>query len=121
VPLYSAVYVPFVSPGQSFTCFDGTETPGASVKSAAFMRGHGALGLGWTAPVTFSIDFSTSPTAVVLIQASNTNVDADFQTVKTSTDTQYDNYSDSTTAWKFYRAVLSTYSSGGMPVVTAQR
>jgi len=119
MPLYASVYVPFVCPGRQFTCFDGTETPGAAVKSAAFMRGRGPLDL--DGPTTFTIDFASAPTAVVLIQASNTNTDANFQTIWTSTSTQHDNYTDANTTWRFYRVVLSTYSAGGMPVVIARR
>lgn len=104
-------------PGDKITLFDGTETPGASVKSVAFSRAQTASGDNGT---TFFIQFGSAPTALVLIQSAFADVEADYQTVWSSTNTQQDAYTDVGRA-PFYRAVLSTYSAGGMPVVTATR
>ena len=67
---------------------------------------------------TFQIIFTASPTAVVEIQASNVNVDADYVTVYTSTNTQFDAYTDVGRS-AFYRARL--LSGSGTLSVIAQR
>lgn len=105
-------------PGDSLNIFDGTETPAAALTSLQFSRGQSPSAS--DQGTTFQIIFPSAPSAVVLIQASNVDVDADYQTVWTSTNLQNDNYTD-TTRWAFYRAKLSTYSSGGMPVVVVKR
>ena len=103
-------------PGESIKLFDGTEAAGASVKSVAIARSRGVAGY---APVTFSIDFPSSPTDSLLIQGANFDVEGDYQTLYTSTNKQHDVYTD-TGAWLFYRATLSSYSAGSMPIVAAQ-
>src|SRR5574337_959180 len=106
-------------PGESYTLFNGTESPGAAVKSVAFARGtNPALD---TAGTTFTITFASAPTAQVLIQASNVDLDAQYQTLWTSNNLQTDNFTDDVGRWAFYRAVLNTYAAGGMPTVIAQR
>lgn len=107
-----------VQPGDSYSLFDGTEIPGASIKSAPFSRGESPSGSDQGS--TFSMDFVSAPTAVVLIQGANVDAEANYVTLWTSTNTQHDNYTD-TARWAFYRAVLSTYSAGGMPVVRVKR
>lgn len=108
-----------IIPGDSFTHFDGTETPSAGVTSIAFSRGYSPSGD--DAGITWYVQFPlASPSAVVLIQGANSNVEANYQTLDTITDLQQAAYTDTGRA-AFYRVKLSAYSSGGMPVVTAQR
>ena len=107
-----------LSPGDKLTLFDGTETPGSAVKSVAFSRGYNPGG--GVANTSFIINFASAPTAVVQIQCAYQDVEASYQTVYTSTDTQKDAYTDEGSA-PFWRAQLLTYSAGGMPVVTAVR
>lgn len=108
-----------VFPGDNLKLFDGTENPAnAPMASITLNRAPGML----TAPagIVFTIDFpQASPNATVLIQASNQDVDGTYQTLKTTT-SQHDYYAD-VGNFAYYRAKLSAYVSGGMPVVIAQR
>lgn len=105
-------------PGDTVTLFDGTETPGSSVNSTALNRATGPGNR--PSGIVFTIDYGSAPTAVVTIQASNADVDAQYQTLYTSTSTQNDYYADAGNfAW--YRAHMTSYSAGGMPIVVAQR
>ncbi len=111
-----------VYPGDKYTLFDGTESPSAGLKSVAFNR---APGNGQSNGMVFAINFASAPTATVQIQASNDDTDANYITISTVTfpltpavnGSWFADYSE----FKFYRAVLSAYSAGGMPVVTVQR
>lgn len=67
--------------------------------------------------VQFDISFLSAPTSSVLIQGSNVNTDAEYETLKTSTSVQKDGYTD-TGGWRFYRAKLATQSAGGPLTVT---
>lgn len=119
MPAYVAGQACDLRPGDPFyNLFNGTETPAAVMPSVAFARGQSPSGA--DQGTTFQISFASAPTAVVLIQGANQDVEALYETLWTSTNTQYDNYTD-TTRWAFYRAKISTYSAGGMPVVTAKR
>ena len=106
----SAIY-----PGQSFTIFSGTETPSAGIKSVAFNRPAAPGGV--AVPFVFTVNFPSAPTASsVQIQGSNDDVDGQYQTLATI-GAQNGYYSDFGQL-NFYRAVLATYSVGGMPIVT---
>lgn len=119
MPLYNDPLGPTACvPGDSLVLFDGTETPGSSVKSIALARQMGPQP--GPAGIVFTISFGSSPTDALEIQASNEDVDAEYITLQTSTNTQNDYYADAGN-FAFYRAVLSTYSAGGMPRVIAQR
>lgn len=73
------------------------------------------------AGTSFTIDFAAAATgSTVVIQASNQDVDADYQTVFTSTAKQHDAYTDIGRS-KFYRALCSTYAAGGNLTVIASR
>ena len=72
------------------------------------------------APLVFTMQFGATPDATVLIQASNVDAEAQYQTLYTSTAKQADYYADAG-AFAYYRVKLSAYTSGGMPVVIAQR
>ncbi len=107
-----------VLPGQRIILFDGTETPAALVKSLAFVPVPGPTQV--PSPIVFTTHFGAAPTATVLVQAANADVEAQYQTVFTSTNKQDDYYADAG-GFAFYRVQLSAYVSGGMPVVIAQR
>jgi hypothetical protein len=110
-----------IYPGTQFTLFNGSETPGAGLKSAAFNRAPGPL-QGPSAQV-FTVTFPSSATATILIQASNDDVDAHYQTISTiafagvTTPGYYADLGE----FRYYRANLSAYSGGGMPTVLVQR
>ena len=106
-----------IYPGQQYALFDGTETPGAGVKSVVFRpsQNNGILPSG----MVFTVDFALAPTATVQVQGANTDIDANYQILSTIS-TQHGYYSD-LGEFAFYRAVLSTYSAGGMPVVAVNR
>src|SRR5271156_5775923 len=57
---------------------------------------------------TFQIIFASAPTAVVNIQASMVDVDADYVTLFTSTNQQFDSFSDVNGGFKFYRANVAS-------------
>jgi hypothetical protein len=110
-----------IYPGQQFTLFNGTETPGTGVKSCAFMRAQAPDSLTPT-PRLFVVTFPSSATATVLVEASNDDVEAHYQTVGTMgfagvTTPGY--YADAG-MFRFYRGNLSAYTSGGMPTMTVQ-
>ena len=121
MPLYSATNAPQVFQGDSFALFDGTETPSAGLKSIAFERKqYGNLN---PSPMTFSVTFPASATATILIQGSNDNVEAHFQTVSTipfAGVTTPANYGD-LGQFRYYRVNLSAYTGGNMPTVIVQR
>lgn len=107
-----------VYPGQQFKLFDGTETVAALLKSVTVQ-------LGKERPASppsqqlFTVTFASAPTATVLIQGSNDDVDGHYQTLATlTTITGY--YAD-LGEFAYYRAYLSVYSAGGMPTVLLQR
>lgn len=106
-----------VQPGDAYTLFNA-ETPADGTASVAFALANGP------APgensKTFHIDFAAAPTAVVVIQCANQDVEADYVTVYTSTNTQHDAYTDIGTS-AFYRAKLVSQSAGGALTVTVQR
>ncbi len=107
-----------VSPGDRITLFDGTEAPAALVTSLEFVRAPGPTQV--PAGIVFTIDFAAAPTDSLLIQGANVDLEADYQTLFTSTNTQHDYYHDAGN-FLYYRAKLNTYAAGGMPVVIAQR
>lgn len=108
--------------GESFTLFDGTETAAAGLKSVAFTRGP-APGIVADNGITFYCHGdATSAGQVVEIQGSNVDTDTAYVTLSSITLDSAGNgdYTDIGRA-SFFRAVLSTFASGTMPKVTAQR
>ena len=107
-----------VSPGDlKYTLFDGTEAA-SNIASVAIARGPSAS-QSQAYSTFFAVGLGASDT--VDVQSSNTDVDADFQTIGTMTSesaspagTPY--FTDSGSPL-FYRVV----KSGGTPVVTIQR
>jgi hypothetical protein len=69
---------------------------------------------------TFQISFASAPTATVIIQGSNVDLAADYVDLYTSTNKQFDTFTD-VTRFAFYRAKMSAYSAGGACTVTVQR
>lgn len=121
MPLYKAGhYGPTATqPGDTLMMFDGSETPGTNVKSIALSRATGPGNK--PAGIVFTINYPSAPTATCVVQASNEDVDAEYQTVNTfQAGNQLDWYADIGN-FAFYRAVLTAYTSGGMPKVVAQR
>lgn len=106
-----------VAPGDQYFLWNA-ETPTAPQASVAFAR---QMGPGQTdAGITFTISFASAPTDSLVIQGSNVDSDAQYQSLYTSTNKQLDAYTD-TGRWAFYRAKLVTQSAGGAVTIIAQR
>ena len=106
-----------VSPGDFYKLFDA-EVVAAGTTSVAFSRGHSPSMD--DAGMTFQMSWASAPTAVIEIQGSNIDSDAFYETLWSSSNTQFDNYTD-TARWAFYRAKVISYSAGGAVTVTVQR
>jgi hypothetical protein len=107
-----------VYPGDDYTLFNA-EVVATGSTSVAFVRAM-APNATQTA-MTFSIDWAAVPTgSTIVIQASNTDLDADYVTVYTSTALQHDLYTDVGQS-AFYRAKVTTYAAGGVCTVKVQR
>ena len=106
-----------LQPGDAMYLFNA-ESPTAPQASVAFARavGPSASDQG----VTFQIEFAAAPTASVLIQGSNVDSDAWYITLYTSSNKQFDSYTD-TQRFAFYRSKLASQSAGGALTVLAQR
>lgn len=98
--------------GDSMNLFNA-ETVAAGTASIPFARGNGPGS-------TFMINFAASPTAVVVIQAANNDVEAEYQTIYTSTNLQVDAYTDIGYS-DFYRAKRISGSAGGLLTVNVKR
>lgn len=85
--------------------------------SVAFARGLGPNGQ--KGPIVFTISYASSPTAVLVIQGADTDLDADYITLSTSTNVQNDFYTD-LGLFSFYRAKLVSQSGGGAVTVKAE-
>lgn len=108
-----------VSPGDTFFNFQN-EVVTAAEASVPFVR---AVSASFDdSGTTFQIIWQNAPggTDTVLIQASNTDVDADYVTVYISTGRQFDLYTDVGRS-KFYRAKVGAAITGGRLTVSAQR
>lgn len=103
--------------GEKFTLFNA-ESVTAPQASVAFNRAPSPSGA--DQGITFTIDFASSPTASVTIQGSNTDVDADYLVLATSSNKQHDSYTD-TGRFAYYRANVASQSGGGAITVKAQR
>lgn len=105
--------------GDSITLFSGTETPSNGLASVSFARGYspGAMDNG----TTFNVQGAASGTKIDVQVAAN-DVDGDYTSVTTITPDASGNgvYTDIARN-AFYRVKISAYTSGAMPVVTAQR
>jgi len=106
-----------VIPGDSFTLFDGTESAANGLASVAFNRGYSPNG---SNTCTFYCE-GIPASCTVDIQSANDDVEADYSTLASITSsTVPPAYTDIGTA-RYFRAKLSAYSSGAMPVVKVQR
>ncbi len=112
MPAYSATLAPTsLGPGDSLYLFAAADTITPPESSIVVAPVRGAAGC---KQLTFQIAFASAPTASVVIQASNVNADADFETVWTwSANNQFDNYTDGFAGWLFYRAKVVSQSGGG--------
>lgn len=108
-----------LSPGDKFTLFDGTETPVSGLRSVAFSRGCNPGG--GTAPTSFTASGMASDMRIDITSA-NDNVAADYVVQITLAPDANGNasYTDQGNS-EFWSGVLSTYSSGAMPILKAQR
>lgn len=109
-----------IVPGDSYTLFDGTETPVQGLASVAFSRGPSPSGA--DNGISFFVTGLKSDETVD-IQASNTDLDADYYSVSGSLTPDTNGNAAYTDVGRaaFYRAILSTWVSGTMPVVKATR
>lgn len=109
-------------PGESFVCFDGSESPAVNLASVAFNRG---LAPAFTDQgITFYMN-GAPPDMVIDVQGSNIDKDADYVTLGQlgPAATGSNTYTDIGRA-AFYRVKITTASSGSpavMPVVTVMR
>lgn len=119
MPLYGSLSpLTAVNPGESVALFNAEVlvAPATSMAVGSAPGPGGAMDRG----STFTIDFAAAPTSSVLIQASNIDVEADYQTLYTSASTQHDNYSV-TVPFRFYRCKLASQSAGGALTVILSR
>lgn len=106
-----------LGPGEFMKLFDA-EVVAAGQASIAISRGNSPSAA--DNGITFQIIWASAPTAVIEIQGSNVDVDADYETLYSSSNVRYDNYTD-TVRWQYYRAKVISYSAGGACTVNAQR
>ncbi len=108
-----------LQPGDGIFYLFDNESPTEGQASVAFCRSFSPGGD--DAGSTFVIDWASAPTGVVTIEASNQDVDADYQTIWTwSANNQHDNYTD-IVRFKFYRAKVVSVDAGLPVTVTVQR
>ena len=106
-----------LQPGDSLLLFNA-ESPAAGQASIAFARGYNPGG-GGSNPIMFTASWAVAPTAVLNIQGSNDNVDANFITLGTITASP--GYYADAGGFEFYRVQLLSQSAGGAITVTVQR
>ena len=109
-----------VYPGQQFTLFNLPDAVAGGLKSQAFECMPGLTGN--PSPQVFSLNAASATTATYVIQASNDDVEAHYQTVGTipmvaATNGYYADLGE----FRFYRGYISAYSSGPLGVLTVQR
>lgn len=107
-------------PGESATLFTGTEvSPPVAGTTTSVAIARGTQGSGDNG-ITFKASGGAAST-VVDIQSANSDVEAAYGTVgQIAGDGSDGGYSDNGRA-AFYRAKISAYSTGSLPVVMAQR
>ena len=116
MPNYGAASPIGLFPGQQYALF-AAETPTAPQSSQAVAVAR-PQSIGYD-PVVFEIFFASAPTDSLVIQGAMADVDARYQTLYTSTNTQQDVYSD-LGGFAFYRARLVSQSGGGAVTVTVR-
>ena len=124
MPLYGTAqaggYPTVIYPGDNFTMFDGTETPATTTISIAFLRGNAPAGIGDNGT---SFDASGMPSGMVIdIQVANADVTGNYNTVgQIAPDANGNgNYPDIGRS-AYYRAKISAYTTGAMPILIARR
>lgn len=108
-----------VSPGSQFVMWDGTETPALNVKSIAFSRAS----IAGLADNGSSFDAQGMPaSSAISIQGSNTDSELTYITLNIlNPDSNSNAYYTDIGRFMFYRAQLTTYTSGTMPILIVQR
>ncbi len=112
-----------LQPGDRLKLFDA-EVVDAGGASIPFARAQGPGGIDFGS--TFHIQFASCPgpgTEQVKIQGSNEDISASYVDLYTSTDKQYDQYTNNE-HWEYYRALVSINAgqgSGGALTVMVQR
>lgn len=106
-----------LKPGDFFYFFN-TESPVPPQASIALAMGYAPGGA--DAEILFTISFSAAPTDSLVIQASNVDVDSQYQTVYTSTNKQLDSYAD-LGLFAYYRVKVVTWTGGGTLTVIVKR
>ncbi len=106
-------------PGDNGYRLFNAESPTAPQASVPFARAMGPTQ--GDNGSTFQILYVNPPTAVVVIQGSNIEADADYETVFTSTNAETDQYTD-IGRYAFYRAKLvsGTVPTGGLTVIVSR-
>lgn len=110
-----------VGPGESATLLAGPAdgTPSTSTKSVAIARGFSPLGMDYG---TTFICSGTAAGTTVDVQGAAQNVDTQYSKIATMTPDANGNASYTDTGkYLFYRVQISAYTTGNMPVVTANR
>jgi hypothetical protein len=115
MPNYVAGASKLIIPGQNYNFFNA-ESPSAPQSSIAMAHRVNAGGL--YTPINFVIFFSAAPTDSLLIQGAEVDLDSHYQTLFTSTNSQFDKYGD-IGAFPFYRARIVSWSGGGTLTVIA--
>lgn len=120
MPTYTAPQVGNVPssliPGQSILLFSAEAATGASQSVAC----PTITPAGSTTTLFQTLWGSAPGTYTVTIQASNVDTDADYETIFTSTNTQFDNFT-STVPWAYYRAKVTANGGGVLLTVVARR
>ena len=104
-------------PGDSYLLFNA-ESPTPAQRSIAFSMGYNPGG-GGTPPVLFQATWATTPTAVVTIYGSNTDVAADY--ISLGTINSQGGYYGDAGGFAFYCAELTSQSGGGAVTVKVKR
>lgn len=115
-----------LTPGDSATLFNGTETPAVSLASIAIARGTGVGGgspngmtfnaTGIPSGCTIDVQVCGGPETVA------GEAGAQYSTVYTiNPDANGNGFYTDVGYSPFYRVTLSAYTSGTMPIVTVQR
>jgi hypothetical protein len=114
MPNYGTVGPVAVYPGQQYAMFNAESPTPAQASASVTIPKHTNV------PIAFTVAFATSPTDSLVIQGSMVDVDASYQTLYTSTNTQKDVYLDYG-KFQFYRANLASQSGGGAVTVIIKR
>lgn len=118
MPLYSKTQPVALMPGETVILFDA-ESPSAGDSSQAVALPANAGG--GLAGLSFTIAFTSAPTATLTVEASDVNADGNFvATSAVSTNKQFDRLELSTAA-ALVRITMTSESAGNPVTVTCHR